>query len=476
VSPLREKSGGILLEGLAETTIDYMLKLGAEFADLRLEASTGTNIVIMDGKTKTLTAQQESGCGIRAFAGGAWGFSSTSSPTVASLKAAASSAVKMAKVAKARAKHSFKIIGAPAVRKSEEYKCRQKPTDVPIEEKLVFALQQDKSMRVLDPRITSTNSRYDDLEVDRIVANSFGTLARTRERWVLAACSAYARSEGVLQRGHASVGSVGGYELTSTEGAVQLGAEAAAQALRLLDSKPVPAGKFTCILDSKMTGMMAHEAFGHACEADAILAGASVLEGRLGKKVADEGITLVDDPTIKNKFGYFSLDWEGVKAKKHVLIERGILKEFLHNLESSGRMGVKPNGSSRSQGYNSPPIIRMSNTYIGPGDWGKNELIEELKHGLLIQGSQYGYVEPAKGQFMFKCDEAYEVKNGEVRQRYRDASLSGVILEVLNNVQGIGKDFHLGDPGYCGKNGQSARTTDGGPHICVADMVVGGLA
>jgi len=464
------------LEDLAETTIGYMLKLGAEFADLRLEASTGTNIVIMDGKTKTLTAQQESGCGIRAFAGGAWGFSSTNLPTVASLKVAASSAVKMAKVAKARAKHSFKIIGAPAVRKSEEYKCRQKPTDVPIEEKLVFALQQDKSMRAFDPRISSTSSRYDDLEVDRIVANSFGTLARTRERWVLAACSAYARSEGVLQRGHASVGSVGGYELMSTEGAVQLGVEAAAQALRLLDSKPVPAGKFTCILDNKMTGMMAHEAFGHACEADAVLAGTSVLEGRLGTKVADEGITLVDDPTIRNTFGYFSLDWEGVKAKKHVLVERGILKGFLHNLESSGRMGVKPNGACRSQGYNSPPIIRMSNTYIGPGDWGKDELIEELKHGLLIQGSQYGYVEDAKGQFMFKCDEAYEVKNGEVKQRYRDASLSGVILEVLNNVQGIGNDFLLGDSGYCGKNGQSVRTTEGGPHICVADVVVGGLA
>jgi TldD protein len=464
------------LEDLAQATIDYMLKLGAEFTDLRLEASTGTNILIMDGKTKTLTAQQESGCGIRAFAGGAWGFSSTNLLTATSLKAAASSAVKMAKVAKARARHSFKIIGAPAVRKSEEYKCRRKPTDVPIEEKLVFALQQDKSMRTLDPRITSTNSRYDDLEVNRIVANSFGTLSSTKERWVLGACSAYARSEGVLQRGHASIGSVGGYELMSTEAAIKLGAEAAAQALRLLESKPVPAGKFTCILDSKMTGMMAHEAFGHACEADAILAGASVLEGRLGTKVANEGITLVDDPTIKNTFGYFSLDWEGVKAKKHVLIERGILKEFLHNLESSGRMGVKPNGSSRSQGYDSPPIIRMSNTYIGPGDWEKDELVEELKQGLLIQGSQYGYVEPAKGQFMFKCDEAYEIKNGEVRQRYRDASLSGVILEVLNNVQGIGKDFHLGDPGYCGKNGQSVRVTDGGPHICVSDVVVGGLA
>jgi len=222
-------------------------------------------------------------------------------------------------------------------------------------------------------------------------------------------------------------------------------------------------------------GLLAHEAFGHACEADAVLAGASVLEGRVGQKVACSDVTLADDPSIEASFGYFSHDWEGVKADKHVLIEDGVLKGYLHNLESSSRMGTESSGSSRAQTYGSPPIIRMSNTFIAPGDWKKDELMEDTKDGLLIQGSQYGYVEPSKGQFMFKCDEAYAIRHGEVGERYRDASLSGVILEVLNNVTGVADDFMVGDPGYCGKSGQSARTSDGGPHLRVADVVVGGL-
>ena len=101
---------------------------------------------------------------------------------------------------------------------------------------------------------------------------------------------------------------VGGYELMRTEGALSLGTDAAAQALRLLDSKPAPAGKFVCVLDNKMTGLLAHEAFGHACEADAVLAGASVLEGRVGQKVACSDVTLADDPSIEASFGYFSHD------------------------------------------------------------------------------------------------------------------------------------------------------------------------
>jgi TldD protein len=464
------------MEDLAETTIDHALKLGAEFADLRTESATGTNIVVMDGRTKTLSSQRESGCGLRAFIGGAWGFASTNTITSASLKGAAASAVKMAKVARAKAKVKFEITQLKGIRKGEEYKCRVRPMDVRIEDKLKFVLSQDKAMRDMDSRISSTNARYDDLEADRVVANSFGTLARITERWIVAACSAYAKSEGITQRGHSASGNVGGYELMQAKETVDLGVNAAAQALRLLDSKPVPAGKFTVVLDNKMTGLVAHEAFGHACEADAVLAGASVLEGKVGQKVAHEGITLIDDPTIRNTFGYFSIDWEGVKAKKHVLIENGVLKGWMHNLESSSRMGEEPNGSARSQAFNNTPIIRMSNTYIEGGDWKKDELFEDIKHGMLIQGSQYGYVEPAKGQFMFKGDEAYEIRNGEIGQRHRDASISGVILDVLRNVEGIGDDFMLGDPGYCGKSGQSARTTDGGPHLRIANMVVGGLA
>jgi len=464
------------LEDLASRTIEHALSQGAEFADLRLESYRGTNIVVMDGKTKSVSAALPTGCGIRAFIEGAWGFAVTNDISSESLTAAAESAVKMARVAKDRAKVKFKISQGRAERAVERYKCKVRPSDVRIEDKVSIASSLDKSMRSADPRIVSTNARYDDFEGERIVANSFGAFVRTHETWTLAACSAWAKSDGVVQRGHSAVGSVGGYELMQTDETASLGGTAAAQALRLLDSKPAPAGNYVCILDNKMTGLLAHEAIGHACEADAILAGASVLEGQLGRRVAAPEITLIDDPTIESTFGYFSYDWEGVRARKHALIDKGVLTTFLHNLESSSRMGTEPNGASRAHTYGSPPIIRMSNTFIGPGDWGKDELIRDTKDGLLFQGSQYGYVEPSKGQFMFKCDEAYEIKAGEIGQRYRDASLSGVIMEVLNNVTGVADDFMIGDPGYCGKNGQDARTTDGGPHIRVADVVVGGLA
>ena len=464
------------MEDLAESTIEHAVKLGAEFADLRMESTVGTNIVVMDGRTRSLTALRESGCGIRAFMGGAWGFAVTNSLTKRALNEGAHSAVSMAKVARAKAKTKFQIAEIKPVRAKERYPCKEKPSDVPMQEKVSFVMRLDRDMSRKDPRVASTNAKYDDVETERVVANSFGSLVRSKEVWAIGACSAFAQSDGIMQRGHSAFGSVGGFELMRTKDAAKLGDDAASQALRLLESKPVPAGNFTVVLDSKMTGMLAHEAFGHACEADGIMSGSSVLEGRLGKKVADERISLIDDPTIENTFGYFSIDWEGVRAKRHVLIEDGVLKGFMHNIETSSRMGVEPNGSSRAQSYSGTPIIRMSNTYIGKGDRSRDEIIGDLKEGLLIQGAQYGYVEPAKGQFMFKCDEAYQVKAGEIGQRYRDASISGLILEVLNNVVAIGNDFLLGDPGYCGKNGQSARTAEGGPHLCVADMVVGGLA
>ncbi|MDH3365886.1 MAG: TldD/PmbA family protein [Thermoplasmata archaeon] len=463
------------MEDLAEAVIGHALSLGAEFADLRIETISGVNILVMDGKTKTVTARIEKGCGVRSFVGGGWGFAVCNGLELSELKTAAEISVRLAKVSREKAKLSFKIESTKPIRKTIEYPCRTAPSTVAVADKLSFVLGLDKSMSAHDERIVSRSASYDDFEGDRIVANSFGTLVKTRETWTLASCSAWGKSDGIVQRGHEAVGNVGGFELMHTDAAARCGEEAAELAIRLLDSKPVPAGKFTCVLDNKMTGLLAHEAFGHACEADAILAGASVLEGMEGKAVAHEDVTLVDDPTVSETFGFFPYDWEGVKSTKHVLIQDGVLNEFMHNLETSSRMGRPPNGAARADSYASPPIVRMSNTYISPGNAKKDELIGDLKEGLLIKGGQYGYVEPAKGQFMFKCDEAYQIKDGVVGQRYRDAILTGLIQEVLKDVTGIADDFELIDPGYCGKSGQDARTTDGGPHIRVENVVVGGL-
>jgi TldD protein len=464
------------MEDVAELAIEHSLAKGAEFADVRVESFQGTIIVVMDGRTKTITTRIERGCGVRAFIEGGWGFAVSNGLEPANVRDAAEVAVKLAFVSKEKAKVRFRMGEAPSTRTKDDYPCLTTPSSVPVAEKLRLAMGHDKAMKSFDERVVSTNTRYEDFEGARVVANSFGSMIRTNEWWTLASCSAWARSDGILQRGHDSVGNVGGYEVVGTEEAAEIGVRAAAQAVRLLDSKPVPAGRFTCVLDNKMTGLLAHEALGHACEADTVLAGASVLEGMQGKRVASETVTLVDDPTVSNTFGYFAYDWEGVKSSKHTLIDRGVLGDFMNNLETSSRMGVVANGAGRSETYSAPPIVRMSNTFIAPGDLGKEELISGVRDGMLISGAQYGYVDPAKGQFMFKCDEAYRIEKGEVGQRYRDAILSGLVLEALHGVTGVADDLILTDPGYCGKSGQDARTTDGGPHIRVENILVGGLA
>jgi TldD protein len=464
------------MEDVAEAAVEHALGKGAEFADVRAESFSGTIIVVMDGRTKTITTRIEKGCGVRAFIDGGWGFAVCNGLDHALVKDAAETAVKLARVSREKAKVRFKMEEAKSTRKRDEYPCATSPSSVPVSEKLELAMGHDRSMKSYDGRVVSRNTRYEDFEGVRVVANSFGSLIRTSEWWAIASCSAWARSDGILQRGHEAIGNVGGYEVVSKGEATEIGQKAAAQAVRLLDSKPVPAGRFTCVLDNRMTGLLAHEALGHACEADIVLAGASVLEGMQGKEVASEIVTLVDDPTVSNTFGYFAYDWEGVRSSKHTLIDRGVLTDFMNNLETSSRMGVEANGAGRAETYSSPPIVRMSNTYIAPGEETKEELISGVKDGMLIVGAQYGYVEPAKGQFMFKCDEAYRIEKGEIGQRYRDAILSGLVLEALHGVTEVANDFVLTDPGYCGKSGQDARTTDGGPHIRVENVLVGGLA
>src|SRR5512137_1844327 len=154
------------MEDLAKFAVDRALKFGAEYSDVRIENAEGTNIVVMDAKTKTMSAQHEFGCGLRAFVGGAWGFSSANQLTKASLKDAAESAVKMAKAASSKAKTKYEIKTGKPVKARDEYKCKEPPSDVSVEEKVSFVLSLDKSMRTLDSRISSSNARYDDLEVN----------------------------------------------------------------------------------------------------------------------------------------------------------------------------------------------------------------------------------------------------------------------------------------------------------------------
>jgi TldD protein len=233
--------------------------------------------------------------------------------------------------------------------------------------------------------------------------------------------------------------------------------------------------KTTVILDPAMVGLLSHEAVGHTVEADFVLSG-SVVKDKIGSKVASDLVTLVDSGRSEissNAGGTIIVDDEGVVAGRTAIIEKGVLKSFLHNRESAMIFGVASTGNARAFQYSDEPLIRMRNTYIEPGNDKLNDMIKETTHGYIIKGARNGQAD-ANGEFMFGAEEVYLIENGEVRELLRGASVSGNAFEVLQSVDMVGNEFQYDiGTGYCGKY-QPAKVDGGGPYIrCTA--IIGGV-
>ena len=442
-------------------------ELGAQFADMRLETSEGTLTSVKDGKTK-ISSSNELGAGIRAFLEGAWGFAYTTQIDIKGLMECAKSAVKLSKALYKRAE-KFSI-DVPVFDDKVRTNVISDPTSIPIGDKLEYVLRQDKEAMEIDKRISSTEIGYTDIVSQKIIANSEGTYVDETTVRSIARAMIFAKEGSIRQAGYKARGGSSGFELFSHD--ADIGKLAANQAVLLLDAVPAPSGKFDAIFDPSLSGVFVHEAFGHASEADAVITGTSVLGGKLGEKLGSDLVTIVDDPTL-DSYGFMAYDDEGVQTKRKVLMERGVMKSYLMDIETGSRLGYGSNGSARSQRYDSPPIVRMSNTFFEPGDLKFDELLEGF-NGLYFVGWQYGYTTPSTGMLTFKSREAYLVERGELKKHLRDAALSGMTLEMLHSIDGMAANLEF-DPGMCGKNGQMSPNTTGGTHMRVRDVVVGGM-
>ncbi len=460
------------MEDITEIAIDFALKAGAQFADIRIEHNTGTRLEFVNDNAKKVIQFNEKGLGIRAFIDGAWGFATLTKITKEAVKEAADSAVRLAKISRAYIKEPFKI-DAKAYR-GKSVNLGNKPTDkIPISDKTDFVKFLSEQARNFDTRIATAKVIYTDVISNKIIANSFGTHVEMQISLPRVSILTTAREGTNRQRGYKSIGLAGGFEIFETEKAQKLGEESAKQAVMLLSAKAAPSGVFDVVADPELTGVFVHEAFGHASEADAFTAKNTVLEDKLGKKVGNEFVNLSDDPTIPGLRGSFEYDSEGTKTRKRKLVVNGVLTEILHSLETAARLNLEPNGAARAQDYGYVPIPRMSNTFMEPGDWSKDEIIEDTKNGILMAGFEYGYVEPAVGQFMFKSWNGWIIENGELKTAVRDAALAGTILEVLNKINAIGRNVEF-NPGVCGKSGQSVPVMTGGPYIRIEKIPIGG--
>ena len=465
----------MILEEVLSKLIDYALKAGASYADARARRVEGTRVEVVDGGLREVRCGLEEGFNVRVLVEGTWGFASSSFVTPEESLRLVKKAISAAKALAGRVKQRAEVYPQSTLRSKARVKVKVPLNSVDLEEKVELAFKLNEESLSLDEKVKSATTVYSDAVEARAVYTSHGRYVEVETSYLYLSSLAYAFEAGLRQRGFKVHGGVGGFELTRSTEALELGVEAASMALRLLKAPPPPSGRFTCVLDPEIAGTFIHEAFGHACEADLVLSNSSILEGKLGTRVGGEEVTVVDDPMLEGLYGWYPFDDEASEGRRTVIVEEGILKSFLHSLETAISLRAKPTGNARAQGYSSRPIVRMTNTFIAPGTWKPEELLGETKTGLYVKGSNYGYVDTAKGLFSFKCKEAYLLENGEPSKLLRDVALSGLTLEVLINVDGVANDLKF-NPGICGKEGQYVPVTDGSPHIRVKGVLVGGVS
>ena len=297
--------------------------------------------------------------------------------------------------------------------------------------------------------------------------NSDGSEIVEEQFYVYFSCLCIGQSNGVIQRGHERASSRKGFKDINFSKICENSAD---KTERLLDSALPPKGRFVVIMDNEMTGVFSHEAIGHACEGDSIIERESILRDKLGKKIGNELVSIVDNPTADG-FGNYAYDDEGVKAKPAMLIKQGVLKGFMTSRETAHELKLEANGHARAMDFANYPIIRMSNTHFLPGKVKKDELFD-VQHAIYVKGMKGGSVDIFTGGYMFKAEEAWEIKNSSKEKSFRDVTLIGNILETLNGVDLVASDFST-NPGFCGKMGQEAPVSDGGPHIRVKTIVLG---
>ncbi len=457
---------------MEQKIMDTALERGAEFCDIRSQQKHGTSLEVKDGEIRKAVSGEEKGAIIRVLYNGVWGIYSTNRLGTTDLENALVQAIKLARAASRNAGEKITLAEVDPGRGEILWKPRKPPADHSIEEKYSVIRDMDRAIHEI-PGILTVTTGYTDGTVRQRYCSSEGADVVTEVTRTVAQAVLIAREEGRIISFRTRVGKTAGFETFDLEDPVEVGVKGAESAIRILRAKASPSGTMPIIADPDLAGVFAHEALGHAAEADAIVGHESVLEGRLGETLGGSHVSIYDDPTIEHAFGSYPCDDEGVPTRRRWLIKKGMLNDYFMDRETAGRLGMQSNGAARAESYAVRPLVRMGNTMIDNGDHDFDELLEGIDLGIYARGTRGGQVDPAKGSFQFSAQEAFLIENGEITVPLRDVSLSGSILEVLKNIDACGNDRKLGSPGFCGK-GQMVPVGDGGPHIRILDVTVGG--
>jgi TldD protein len=331
--------------------------------------------------------------------------------------------------------------------------------------------------RAQDPRVVQVMASLS-MEHDVVmVARANGTLAADIRPLVRLSLTVIVEQKGRRETGSSGGGGRFGLAYFDEVLLTVYAKEAVESALINLEARPAPAGEMAVVLGPGWPGILLHEAIGHGLEGDFNRKGSSAFAGRIGKRVAAKGVTVLDDGTLSQRRGSLNVDDEGHVSQKNVLIEDGILQGYIQDSMNARLMGVKPTGNGRRESYAHLPMPRMTNTYMLGGDKDPREIIASLKKGIYASNFGGGQVDITSGKFVFSTSQAWWVENGKLLYPVKGATLVGNGPDALTRVSMIGSDMALDSGvGTCGKEGQSVPVGVGQPTLRIEGLTVGGTA
>ena len=455
---------------ILERTLAVATQRGGDFAEVFVEDRVTSSASMDQQRVEELSSGRDRGAGIRVVIGDTTGFAHTADLSEAGLRAAAEAAAAVARG------------GGGGVREVALEKLREYATPTSMAGDVVDKARKIELMRLADEAARSEGGSISQVQVALgdssrriMVANTDGVLASDHQVRTRFNVMTIAAGDTGMQTGYRPVAGTRGYEILTEEAVAEAARGAARQAITKLAARPAPSGDLPVVLAGGSGGILFHEACGHGLEADAILKMSSVYAGKVGQQVASPLVTLVDDGTVTGEWGYLAIDDEGRPAGRNVLIENGVLTDYMWDYLRARQEGRASSGNGRRQSYQHLPMVRMTNTYLLAGTSDADDIVANTERGVYVAQLGGGQVNTATGDFVFGMTAAFLIENGEITVPLRDCNLIGNGPEVLQRVDAVATDFSM-TPGTCGKDGQQVPVGCGQATMRLTGVTIGGAA
>ena len=461
-----------------ERVLGEALRHGGDFAEVFAEDRSTSSAMLDDGRVEELSSGRERGAGIRVVSGDTTGFAHTADLSESGLLRAAEAASAVARSGvggTATVAVGPLRTGGPSGSGSRDGDGSGLPGLASKGDSLDLLRRADEAARGSNAAITQVQAASGGSRRRVLIANSEGLYARDEQARTRFVVSCVASGDTGLQTGSESVARTVGFELFDEVSVEELAHLAANRALSKLSARPAPSGELPVVLAGGSGGILFHEACGHGLEADHIVKDASVYTGMVGQQVASPLVTLVDDGTVSTEWGTFAVDDEGRPAQRNVLIENGVLTDYLWDYLRARKEGRLSSGNGRRQTYQHLPMVRMTNTFLLPGTEDADEIVAQTPKGVYVAKLGGGQVNTTTGDFVFGTTEAYLIEGGKITEPLRDANLIGNGPEILKRIDAVATDFAM-TPGTCGKDGQSVPVGCGQATMRLTGVTIGGTA